>query len=67
MGPEWTAVMVRYSKQDALSDAEFDRLVEAAYTLDEPFAAQAAFVLFVSGQLSLRAGGLAQIIESWID
>lgn len=59
--------MVRYSKRDALSDAEFDRLVEAAYTLDEPFAAQAAFVLFVSGRLGLRAGELAHIIESWIN
>ena len=32
--------MVRHSKQDALSDAEFDRLVDAAYELDSPFDAQ---------------------------
>jgi integrase len=59
--------MVRHSKQDALSDAEFERLVDAAYELDEPFVSQTLFVLFVSGRLGLRAGELAHIKESWVD
>ena len=59
--------MVRHSKQDALSDAEFERLVDAAYELDEPFVSQSLFVLYVSGRLGLRAGELAHIKESWVD
>ena len=59
--------MVRHSKQDALSEAEFDRLVDAAYGLDTPFDEQSLFVLYVAGRLGLRAGELSHIRESWVD
>lgn len=59
--------MVRHSKQDALSEAEYKRLLEAAYDLDKPFDEQTLFVLYVAGRLGLRAGELAHIRESWID
>lgn len=59
--------MVRHSKQDALSDAEFERLLDAAYKLKKPFDEQTLFVLHVTGRLGLRAGELAHIRESWVD
>lgn len=59
--------MVRHSKQDALSDAEFDRLVEAAYELEEPYDEQTLYVLFVAGRLGLRGGELCHSRETWID
>lgn len=58
---------VRHSRDDALSDREFERLVAASYRLDEYWSLQCRFVLLVAGRLGLRAGEIAHMDEEWID
>lgn len=62
-----SSTAVRHSKEDALSDREFERLVAASYQLDEFWSLQCRFVLLVAGRLGLRAGEIAHMDESWID
>lgn len=59
--------MVRNSHQDALTDAQFDKLVAAAETLEPPFDAEAMLILYAGGRLGMRAGEICHLNESWID
>lgn len=59
--------MVRHSREDAITDEQFDRLFEAADSLEEPFRIECLFVLIVAGRLGLRAGELCHVDESWIN
>lgn len=59
--------MVRHSSQDALSESEFDQLVEATDDLEKPYDAECLFVLIAAGRLGMRAGEIAHLRESWID
>lgn len=59
--------MVRHSHQDALSESEFDRLVEATDDLEKPYDAECLFVLVAAGRLGMRAGEIMHMRESWID
>lgn len=57
-----------FSKQDALSDREFELLLEGAYDMDDDFfELEAKFVILVAGRLGLRAGEIAHMRENWID
>lgn len=57
----------RHSREDALSDREFETLVEASYDMKPSQALEARAALFVCGKLGLRGGELAHLDESWID
>lgn len=59
--------MVRHSREDALTDREFESLVDAAHDLDEPFESEATFILFAGGRLGLRATEITHIREPWIN
>lgn len=58
---------VRHTKEDALSDREFQLLLEGASDLDEYYAFQARFCILVFGRLGMRRGELAHITEEWIN
>ena len=59
---------VRHTKEDALSDREFELLVEGTYRLDDDyFALESRLVVFLSGRYGMRAGEIAHMRESWIN
>lgn len=61
---------VRHSKEDALSEMEFEKLLEGARELaDSPYYydADPEMVIYVLGRLGLRRGELAHLEEGWID
>jgi len=58
---------VANSKEDALSDRQFQLLLEGARRLDAPYASQARFIIFATGRLGMRAGEVAHMSEQWID
>jgi integrase len=60
---------VRHSKEDALSDREFELLLEGARRLDTDYyyAPDPEFVIYTLGRLGLRRGELAHLTEEWID
>lgn len=58
----------RHSKEDALSDHEFELLYEAAQRLpDEYYSLQCKFVVIVAGRLGLRVGELSHMTKEWVD
>ncbi|MFD1514455.1 hypothetical protein [Halomarina rubra] len=54
---------VANSKEDALSDRQFQLLLEGARRLDAPYANQARFIIFATGRLGMRAGEVAHMSE----
>lgn len=59
--------MTEHSSEAALTDAQFETLVDAAYELDEPFQTEVVFVLYAAGRLGMRAGEIAHVDESWVN
>lgn len=59
--------MVRHSREDALSEAEFEALLEGATELEPPFDAETKWILVGGGRLGMRAGELCHAQRSWID
>jgi integrase len=59
--------MVRHSRQDALTDDEFEHLLEVAGELEDPYDAQVTFVLVAGGRLGMRGGEICHLHESWIN
>jgi len=59
--------MVRYSREDALTDKEFVLLLEGARELKEPFDIQARFIIMATGRLVMRGGEIAHISSDRID
>lgn len=59
--------MVRHSHQDALSETEFQRLVDETDNLAHPFDAEALFILVTAGRLGMRAGEIAHMRRDWIN
>ena len=55
------------SKEDALTDRQFQLLLEGARRLDDPFARQARFVIFATDRLGMRAGEVTHMTAEWID
>ncbi|WEL29839.1 tyrosine-type recombinase/integrase [Haloferax volcanii] len=59
---------VRHTKEDALSDREFELLVEGTYRMDDDyFALESRLVVFLAGRYGMRAGEIAHMREDWID
>lgn len=58
---------VRHTKEDSLSDLEFEQLYNASFQLDPLTDLEARFVLLVGGRLGLRRGEIAHIRSDWID
>lgn len=52
---------MRSSKQDALSDDEFSRLLMATDDLRDPFDKEAMFILVTGGRLGMRAGEICRL------
>lgn len=57
----------RHSKEDALSEREFEELLAATYRLDEYWSLQCRFVVLMAGRLGLRAGEIAHMRSSRVD
>lgn len=65
-----SADSVRHSKEDALTDREFERLLEGARQLGEScyyYEPDPALTIFLLGRLGMRRGEVAHLQESWID
>jgi len=60
---------VRHSKEDALTDTEFEKLLEGArqMNMDYYYEPDPLFTIMVLGRLGLRRGELAHLKEEWID
>jgi integrase len=58
---------VTHSKEDALSEREFELLVEGARQIDGYRRTEAEFIIFVAGRLGLRRGELTHLRDDWID
>lgn len=60
--------MVRHSKERALSEREFERVLQAVERIDDPwYRTVTRFIVLVAGRLGLRAGEIAHIDEEWVD
>jgi integrase len=57
----------RNSKQDALSEREFEQLAVGAQRMDGTRGLEAEFVVFLAGKCGLRASEIAHCRESWFD
>lgn len=57
----------KHTKEDALSDREFQLLLEGAAGMRDYYGFQARFVALIAGRLGLRAGEIAHMDESWVD
>lgn len=57
----------KHTKEDALSDREYELLLESASQMDEYYRLQCKLVLLLGGRLGMRAGEIAHLKESWID
>lgn len=59
--------MVRHSHEDALSDAEFEALLDATSELDNPHDEDTYTILLLGGRLGMRAGEISHMEQEWID
>lgn len=57
----------RHTKEDALSEREFELLLEGTYEMRDYYGFQARFIILVGGRLGLRRGEIGHMRESWID
>lgn len=58
---------VRHTKEDALTDLEFEELYNASYELADLHDLEARVVLLVGGRLGLRRSEISHMQESWVD
>lgn len=56
-----------HSREDTLSERDFERLVAATHDLDDPYDLQCRFVVLLAGTLGMRAGEIAHVHESWVN
>ena len=59
--------MTNHSRDDALTERQFEQLLEGARSLDEPWDFEARLVILLAGRLGLRGGEIAHISADWID
>lgn len=59
--------VTEHSSEAALSDSQFQDVVDAAYTLDDAFVPETLLILFVGGRLGLRAGEICHLSRDWIN
>lgn len=58
---------VHFSKEDALNQHEFERLMRGAHKLDDYYSLQARFAILLAGRLGMRKGEITHITEQWVD
>jgi integrase len=58
---------VKHSREDSLSEREFERLYEGAQEMPDYRGLEAQFCVLVAGRLGFRAGEIAHLRESWLD
>lgn len=60
--------MVKHSKEDALNEKEFEKLLQSIERIDcNWYRLQTRFVVLMSGRLGMRAGEIAHMDEEWIN
>ncbi len=59
--------MVRHSHENALSEAEFEALLEVTESLPPPSSEQCYVLLLLGGRLGMRGGEIAHMRREWID
>lgn len=59
--------MTRHAHEDALTDQEFEQLLDGAKQLRPPLNLETMFVILLTGRLGLRIGELAHIKRSWVN
>jgi len=62
-----TASGVHHSKEFALSDREYELLLEATYEMPSYQSIEARFIILVAGRLGMRSGEICHIKKSWLD
>lgn len=58
---------VRHTKEDALTDLEFELLLDESYRLKPKRDLETRFILLIGGRLGLRRGEIAHMRREWID
>lgn len=58
---------MRSSRDDAISEVEFQHLMSVAEEIEGNLGLQSRFLLICLGRLGLRAGELSHMKESWVD
>jgi len=58
---------VAHSKEDALSEREFEFLYEGAERMNGYRGTEARFIVMIAGRLGLRAGEIAHLTRDWLD
>lgn len=61
------ALTTRHTHEDALTDRQFELLLEACSTLPEPHDFEARFICLTAGRLGLRAGEIAHFQTAWVN
>lgn len=59
--------MTRHSREDALREEEFEKLLDACERLSSPFDAQCLWILVAAGRLGLRAGEISHMRAAWVN
>jgi len=59
--------MTRHAHEDALTEQEFEQLLDGAKQLRPPPNLETMFVILLTGRLGLRIGELAHIKRSWVN
>lgn len=59
--------MVRYSREDALTEREFVLLLEGAERMKEWKQLQTKFIIMASGRMGMRGGEIAHINQEWVN
>lgn len=59
--------VVRYSREDALSEREFVLLLEGAERLKEWKQLQTKFVIMAAGRMGMRGGEIAHVSTDWVN
>lgn len=57
----------RHSKEDAITDRQFEQLLRATYNLDDRYSFEARFIVHTAAKLGLRAGEIAHFSTDWIN
>jgi hypothetical protein len=57
----------RHSREDALSDRQFETLVESTYQIKPSQQLECRMALYLAGRLGLRGGEIAHLSNDWVD
>lgn len=59
--------MTEHSRDHALTDRQFEQLIEGARSLPEPRRFEALLVIHLAGRLGMRGGEIAHLSADWVD